>query len=95
MSEYVFPDDPGAGIVTCAECQRTTVLEPGAPGPVGWIDLTVWNGEMAAAIGYYCSVECPDEGMAAIVTNYGDTLGREPERSARRSLPPLAVDRGR
>src|SRR4051794_23637222 len=45
VSEYIhMSNDPiRSGIVTCATCARTAALEPGAPGPVGWLDLSSWD----------------------------------------------------
>jgi hypothetical protein len=48
MSDFIPGGDlSSASIATCATCERTGLLDAGAPGPQEWLDLQVWNGSGA------------------------------------------------
>lgn len=77
MSNFIPGGDLSwASIATCPTCERTGLLDPGAPGPQGWLDLQVWDGRSATGVGWFCSVECLDEAMPSIIENYSAEISR-------------------
>jgi hypothetical protein len=39
--------------------------------PSGWLDLSIWRGNDAEGIGYFCSVECLEAATPHTVEWYG------------------------
>jgi hypothetical protein len=52
----------GPHVITCdsPDCGNTALMEPGAPGPSGWLDLSTWDDKTRTAtlLGFFCSVRC-------------------------------------
>jgi hypothetical protein len=67
-----FYDGPFAVECQGPACDRSTLMEPGAPGPVGWLDLSVWTGSSVTSLAYFCSFECLRESVPQLAEAYGD-----------------------
>jgi hypothetical protein len=79
VSDYVATTrDPfREAIVTCAFCGRADTMESGAPGPVGWLDLSSWDGNnRATGLGWYCSLDCLQDDMPELEERYGGRYAR-------------------
>lgn len=67
--------DEGGFAVTCngPNCDRETLMEPGAPGPHGWLDLSTWDDatNTATSLGYFCSVACLEEAVPSLPELHG------------------------
>lgn len=48
-------------------------MEPGAPGPSGWLDLSTWDDATSSAtsLGYFCSVACLQEAVPSLPELHG------------------------
>jgi hypothetical protein len=62
LTDADLPVDPewGSLVIKCdgPTCEQVTVMELGAPGPEDWIDVSVWRGDRAEGLGYFCSEDC-------------------------------------